>query len=324
MPLITVAITCHNEAGAIGPTLQAVAAQDLPPDWALEIVLVDDRSTDATVAEALALGLPNLRLYRATPDTLLPLTTRQQALDLAFRAAAGEVVLTLDADSRLQQGWVKAMAQPILQGRVEAMAGPVAFIPVTKPVGGWMTADACYYFEVARALGRLGLPGGVFFGNFAFRPEFYRDIGGFSAIGKALTEDLAFYRALFAHGARVGQAGAAARVEVRAARSFGAVVDRLLRVTRGPVSALSLTLTLWPLTLVMALVIALAGGGCGWFVLRWIAGAGIVAHSIRRNGPKGVLPWALVYEPMAIGLALAGLWRKLRGTPLTWGGRTYD
>jgi glycosyltransferase involved in cell wall biosynthesis len=324
MTSVSVVITCHNEAGAIGPTLQTVAAQVLPTGWSLEIVMVDDRSTDGTVAEALAQNLPNLRLFHAAPVPDSPLTTRQQALDMGFRAAMGEVVLTLDADSRLQPGWVAAMAGPILQGRREAMAGPVAFQPVSTAVGGWMTADACYYFEVARGLAAMGLRGGVFFGNFAFKLNLYTDVGGFSTIGPALTEDLAFYRALAAHGARIGQNGANARVEVRAARGFGAVVERLLRVTRGPVSGLSFVLTLWPLTLVAAAIWGLVTGGWWVLALRWAVGAGLVAHAIRRNGPPGVLRWAVLYEPMAIGLALAGIVRKMRGKPLTWGGRSYD
>lgn len=324
MTLISIVITCHNEAGAIGPTLQAVATQALPPGWALEIVMVDDRSSDTTVAEAKALALPNLRLYHAAPDPASPLTTRQQALDLAFRAANGAVVLTLDADSGLQPGWVQAMAGPILAGRFEAMAGPVSFEPASGAVGGWMSSDASYYFAVARGLVGLGLPGGVFFGNFAFRTEYYRDVGGFSALGLALTEDLAFYRALEAHGARLGFAGGAARVAVRAAPGFGAVIERLLRVTRGPVSTLSIVLTLWPLTLVAALILALAGGGWGWFVARWLGGVGLVAWATLAHGPRDALRMAPLYEPMAIALALGAILRKIRGKPLTWGGKTYD
>ena len=127
-----------------------------------------------------------------------------------------------------------------------------------------------------------------------------------------------------AAGARVGFAEGAARVTVRAAPSFGAVVERLLRVTRGPVSALSVVLTLWPVTLIATLIVAIFGGGWALALTRWVLGAVFVGLALRRFGPPGALRMALVYEPMAIALALAGILRKARGKSLTWGGETYD
>ena len=73
-------------------TLLALAQDRAIRDGWAEVVLVDDRSTDETVAEVMAAGLPRLRVLHAAPDPASRLTTRQQALDLGFRAAAAPVI----------------------------------------------------------------------------------------------------------------------------------------------------------------------------------------------------------------------------------------
>jgi cellulose synthase/poly-beta-1,6-N-acetylglucosamine synthase-like glycosyltransferase len=192
----SVIITTHNEGASIRATLLGLAQDRAFREGWAEVVLVDDRSTDDTVAQALSVDLPALRLLRAAPDPASPLTTRQQALDLGFRAAASPIILTLDADSTLPRDWIAQMIAPIEAGQAQAIAGPIGFAPLTSAVARWQCCDTAYYFLVSGLMARAGLGGGVFFGNFAFRADLYTRLGGFDAIGFALTEDLAFALAL--------------------------------------------------------------------------------------------------------------------------------
>lgn len=321
----TVVITTHNEAASIRATLRALA-QDraIVEAWA-EVVLVDDRSTDATVAEVMAAGLPNLRLLHASANPASDLTTRQQALDLGFRAASAPVILTLDADSTLPPDWIATMIAPIEAGRVQANAGPIGFAPLT-PIARWQSCDTAYYFLVAGLMARAGLGGGVFFGNFAFHARLYTDLGGFSALGFALTEDLAFAQAIQGAGHRIGFAPDAARVDVRPCPSLRALVDRTLRVTSGPPSALALVLTIWPLTLLALAIASLAGAGstvAGLMVLRYLGGVMMTLYALgRRRAP---LLWgaAFLYEPAVFALAASALVRRMTRGTVVWGGKTY-
>jgi len=320
-PDVTVVITTHNEARGIAATLATLAAQVGAPEF--EVVLVDDRSTDDTIAIAEASGVVGLRILQSTPDPASPLTTRQQALDLGFRNAAGGIIATLDGDSRVPAGWLAALSAPILDGRARAVAGPITFSPADTAIARWQVADAAYYWAVAGLLSRFGA-GGVFFGNFAFAKALYSASGGFAAIGGALTEDLAFSRAIQARGERIAFLRGAGPVEVAPCPDLETLIRRTQRISQGPPSLLATVLTLWPLTLLATALLALLGGGFFWlFVARYAAGAAFVRHALSRAGAGASgANWA-TYEPLAFALAARVLPRVLKRQKTEWGGRAY-
>lgn len=320
----SVVITTHNEGASIRATLMALARDRAFREGWAEIVLVDDRSTDDTVVQALSAHLSALRLLHATPDPASPLTTRQQALDLGFRAAAAPIILTLDADSTLPPDWIAQMIAPIEAGTAQATAGPIGFAPLASAVALWQSCDTAYYFKASHLMARAGLGGGVFFGNFAFRAELYPSLGGFETVGFALTEDLAFVMALQRAGHRIAFAPHAARVDVRPCPSVPALVDRTLRVTSGPPSALALVLTLWPLSLLaLGLAAAIAPMVAGASLARYLIGLMIMFHALGPRRDARLYAAAFFYEPAVFLLAAAALIRRLSRRGVAWGGKTY-
>lgn len=321
-PRISVLITAHNAAGTIGPCLKSVAAHASGGE--VEIILVDDRSTDGTSDAARAFGLDNLRILRVDRAAESDLTTRQQALALGIRAARGDVVLTTDADGIAAPDWITSMSAPILAGRADAVAGPVFFRAARGWLGVWQTVDVAYYLQLCRLLNAAGFAGGVLFGNFAFRRELFDVVGGFERIGFTLTEDLAFSRALKAHGSRIAYSGHGA-VEVEACESWSVLVERAKRVSSGGFSALSLWLGVWMALLPLLTVLALVFGGVfGWLLLaRYLAGAAFSAAALIRVGRLSHLPAALVYEPLAIGIGLRVMARLAKNRQVDWGGKSY-
>lgn len=321
-PRVSVLITAHNAAGTIGPTLLSIAGEARGPD--VEIILVDDRSTDGTSEAAEAAGLPSLRLLRIETPSGSGLTTRQDALALGIEAARGDVVLTMDADGIAAPGWIETMTAPILRGEADAVAGPVLFRARTGWLGAWQTVDVAYYLLLCSMLNALGFAGGVLFGNFAFRRELFGAVGGFERIGFTLTEDLAFSRALKAHGSRI-RYGARGAVEVAACESWTALVERAKRVSSGGLSTLSVMLGIWMASLpILTLLAAILGGGAGWLLLaRYIAGAAFSALSLVKIGRVSLLPASLLYEPLAIAIGMRVMVRLARNSRIEWGGKDY-
>src|SRR3989338_3784688 len=314
----SVIITTHNEGASIRATLLGLAQDRAFREGWAEVVLVDDRSTDDTVAQALSVDLPALRLLHAAPHPASPPTTPQQAPDPGFRAPPSPPTLPRD--------WIAQMIAPIEAGQTQATAGPIGFAPLTSGVARWQCCDTAYYFLVSGLMARAGLGGGVFFGNFAFRADLYTRLGSFDAIGFALTEDLAFALALQRAGHRIGFAAGTARVDVRPCPSIPALVERSLRVTSGPPSALALVLTVWPLTLLgLAIATALGAGAtvAAALLLRYLTGVMIVIRALGPRRSARLYVAALGYEPAVFGLAAAALLRRLARRGIACGGKTY-
>ncbi|MBO6719079.1 MAG: glycosyltransferase [Rhizobiaceae bacterium] len=323
-PVISVVITAHNAAATIGATLRSIVRQDAFASGKVEIVLVDDRSTDGTSEAAKAAEPDGLRLIRIDRPSDSGLTSRQDALIVGFEAASGDIVLTLDADGIAGPDWIESMTAPILAGRADAVAGPVAFRSPAGMLGAWQTVDVADYLATNRVLVGFGLPGGVLFGNFAFRREWFGRVGGFERMGITLTEDLAFAQALHKAGARLAYAGSGS-VEVAACASWSELIERAKRVSAGGISALSIAIGVRMLLLpLLALPALVFGGVFAWlFWLRYVLGVLFTAWALLRTRRYRLVPLALLYEPLAIVIGLAVMWRLSRGAEIEWGGRKY-
>ena len=323
--MISVVITAHNEAERIGECLKSLAKQTGIEATELEIILVDDRSTDGTAEVARACHLPNFVLLSTQGEKSRSLTARQAALDLGLRASKGEIVAIFDADAILAPDSLAKLATDIRLDRADVTAGFVVFKSQTGSIGDWQTVDVAFYLGVCRLLAHFGWDAGVLFGNCAFRRRIYAEAGGFDTIGFALTEDLAFARAARQRGARFSYAMTAG-VEVAAAHSWDALIERARRVGTGAFGPLSLAIGLWMALLPMCLLAAMVGGGTLALIalaIRYGAGALFVALQIISTGHLRLLPRVLIYEPMAISIGLLAIFRSARGRTITWGSRIY-
>ncbi|MEP7346647.1 MAG: glycosyltransferase family 2 protein [Gemmatimonadaceae bacterium] len=131
---ISVVLTAHNASGTLTRCLDSLKEQEGWDDGAMEVIVVDDRSTDGTSEVARGRGLSSLAVVRLSEYTDPTLTARQVALDAGIRRAGGDVVLLLDADARVAPDWSAALAAPVVHGTADLVAGGVAFDPQTP---GW-------------------------------------------------------------------------------------------------------------------------------------------------------------------------------------------
>jgi len=125
---LTVVVPVHNEAGNIGVTLEAVAAELIASGrFQADIVVVDDGSTDATAeaARTARTGLP-------TEVISQPNGGRMAARRRGLTAARGEYLLFLDSRVRILPGSLRFAAEGLDRGdsvwtadvRIEATGNP--------------------------------------------------------------------------------------------------------------------------------------------------------------------------------------------------------
>jgi GT2 family glycosyltransferase len=104
----TVVVPCHQAAATIDAQLAALATQDFA--GRLEVLVVDNASTDGTAARARAWAakLPGLRVLEAN-ERLSPAYAR----NVGIRAATYEVVLACDADDIVDRSWVRELVHAL-------------------------------------------------------------------------------------------------------------------------------------------------------------------------------------------------------------------
>lgn len=112
---LSVVIPAYNEAGTIAEVVRRVRAADAG-GLALEIVVVDDGSTDGTAAA--------VRELPGVKAVLLPANRgKGAALRAGLEAAAGDVLLIQDADLEYDPADYPALLAPLLEGRADLVMG---------------------------------------------------------------------------------------------------------------------------------------------------------------------------------------------------------
>lgn len=125
-PFLTVIIPFRNEAGNLPLIIRDLALQTWPESLS-EIVFIDDGSTDGSFAEAsrLTSGMNNFRILKNQGSG------KKEAIDTAINKTRGELIITTDADCRLNQEWLTGIAGVYSETMASLIIGPV--YPHDKP-----------------------------------------------------------------------------------------------------------------------------------------------------------------------------------------------
>ena len=121
-PSLTVIVPMRNAEGYVSDTLRSVLAERAHP---LEVVVVDDGSTDGSAAEVAALHDPRIRVIPG------PQRGIAASVNAGLAAARGAVVIRCDADDLLSPGRIDAQLK-LLDAHPDAVA----------VCGGYATLDA--------------------------------------------------------------------------------------------------------------------------------------------------------------------------------------
>jgi glycosyltransferase involved in cell wall biosynthesis len=101
--VVSVVIPARNEGGSIAGIIRAVQGQ-ATPELEIEVIVVDDSSTDATRDEASEAGARVLRLVTASGQG-----NPAAARNLGASESRGDPIVFLDADCTVLPGWLPAI-----------------------------------------------------------------------------------------------------------------------------------------------------------------------------------------------------------------------
>lgn len=188
-PPVSIVVAARDEAEALGRLLPALLAQRYP-DY--EVIIVDDRSTDATpeLLEQWQRRDPRLRAVRVDelPEGRTP---KMHALAQGVAVARGELLLLTDADCQVPPSWAATTAAFF----TEDVGAAIGYVDLQPVHGTLIEKLQCfdYLTMMATTAGatQLGHPLGGAGANLAYRRAAYDQVGGFDAMPSgAIADDM--------------------------------------------------------------------------------------------------------------------------------------
>lgn len=214
-PAVTVVVAARNEAEEVADAMTSLLALDYPD---LEVIAVDDRSSDATgtILEDLATQHPRLRVEHVArlPEGWLGKT---HALHVGASRAGGSWLLFTDADVHFAPATLRRAVAYALARDLEHLAALPRFVAAGPFVGAFMGAFALLFSIYTRLWNAADPESDAAVGIGAFglvRRDAYDRIGGHEAVRMRPDDDLALGEAMKAAGARQEAVFASDLVEV--------------------------------------------------------------------------------------------------------------
>lgn len=195
LPTATVIVAARNEEENISRCLESLGKLEYP-EGKLEVILVNDRSTDKTgeLIDSFISTRENFR--KIIPDEPKgKMVGKVNALATGIKEANGEVILTTDADCEVKPAWVKTIASHYTNdvGMVDSYTSQLAF----NSFSGMQSIDFIYLLMVAGGTINLGAPITCIGNNMSFRKKAYMEAGGYESLPFSVTEDFTLLRAIY-------------------------------------------------------------------------------------------------------------------------------
>lgn len=144
-----------------------------------EVVFVNDHSDDGSLDELLKLLTKTLINFRVL--NLENEEGKKAALNLGINEAAGEIIVTTDADCIMDSQWLQAMTAPFSLKEIKMVAGPVSYLRR----GTWSKVLANEFqalIGVSGAMIQRGKPTMANGANLAFRKSTFLELAGYRDI----------------------------------------------------------------------------------------------------------------------------------------------
>ena len=343
-PLVSVILPARDEAANVGRCLRSVLGTTYPR---LEVIIVDDHSTDDTGAIAARVAAADGRVrILAAPDLPAGWFGKPWACLSGARVASGDVLCFIDADTEhapdLLTRTINAMRSRMAEMVSVAGTQEMKTFWETLLQTQMFTMLAMRYGSTERVNRSRHAWDKIANGQFiAVTRAAYDSIGGHESVRDKVAEDLMIAQRLFLAGKRTALVLGTTQLSTRMYASLGEIVRGWRKnVFAGGADALppfAVLRWLFPLGLLamplaellpVALLVVLAGGvalpgaclvWCATTMTALLLSWGIIYHRAGRS-PL----YALAFPLGATVLSWIFLGAILRGRRVTWKGRSYQ
>jgi cellulose synthase/poly-beta-1,6-N-acetylglucosamine synthase-like glycosyltransferase len=188
---VSIVVSMHNEEKNVSECLDKLVAQDYPENE-LEIIIVNDRSTDRTenIINDYIENYPFIRLI-TIQEIHDGFTPKKYAIDQAIQSAKGGIILLTDADGRPTPQWVRQ----IVSCFTDEIGMVIGYAPYKTDLAPpsfstrLLSLEYLSHAAVAAASCGIGYPITCVGTNMAYLKSVYQQLGGFGIYKNLHTGD---------------------------------------------------------------------------------------------------------------------------------------
>lgn len=184
---VSILIAARNEEDKIALTIEDILNQDYPQELS-ELIVVDDHSTDRTaeiIASYADRGVKLLRLNENEPLN----SYKKKAITEAIKLAKGELLITTDADCRMNSRWLSTIVSFFETHDCKLISSPVVFFEEKNFFERLQTLEFLYLIGLGAATIGNKKPSTCNGANLAYRKDVFEELKGFQGIDELASGD---------------------------------------------------------------------------------------------------------------------------------------
>jgi len=169
---VSIIVPAYNESVGVAAAVSSLANSRYPH---LEVIVVDDGSTDGTADIVDGLALERVQIVRQVN------AGKAAALNTGLRLARNELIVCVDADTQFEPDTLSFLVRPFADPQVGAVSGNTKVANRSRLIGRWQHIEYVMGFNLDRRLYDVldcmpTVPGAIG----AFRRRALIDVGGIS------------------------------------------------------------------------------------------------------------------------------------------------
>ncbi|MFN0083625.1 MAG: glycosyltransferase [Ferruginibacter sp.] len=195
---VSIIIPARNEEHNIENCLQSIL-QNTYPTHLLEIIVVDDHSTDATAERVKKYASRNVKLISLSDHISIEINSyKKKAIEIAVAQANGSLIITTDADCIAPPKWVQTIAAFYEEKKPAFIAAPVLISPSAFGEGFGVRRTFIQIFQSLDFMTLQGITAAAVNkkqmtmcngANMAYERAAFYEVGGFTGIDNIASGD---------------------------------------------------------------------------------------------------------------------------------------
>lgn len=190
---VSIIVPARNEAKNIGNLLTDLT-QQVYPNHLIEIIVVDDFSEDETfsICQHFSKDFSFIKVYKLQElinENEIGDAYKKRAIEAAVQKATGKLIITTDADCRLQKHWLHSIVSFYEKEKCVLVAAPVGYYNEKTRFQHFQALDFCGMQAITGAMINMEIFNMANGANLAYEKEAFLAVDGYKDISQKASGD---------------------------------------------------------------------------------------------------------------------------------------